>query len=58
MAYKFNGGKGAVICDICHVIIDANLSYGDYEEIYENDGNDGDYCWKCKLGYQKVDPEK
>lgn len=58
MSYKFNSGDGAVICDQCKVIIDAGLSLKDYEDIYECDGNDGDFCWKCQTGYKEKDKKK
>lgn len=45
MAYKFNSGHGAVICDKCNIIIDAGLSYNDYVENYKAKKN---ICWKCK----------
>jgi hypothetical protein len=48
MAYKFFGGRGAVICDHCKIIIDADISYKDYEECYNKDA--GDVCWKCMHG--------
>jgi len=45
MAYKFNDGDGAVICDVCRTMIDEDLSYAEYAEIY---GDKGDICWGCK----------
>ena len=53
MAYKFNSGNGGVTCDKCYVLIDANLSLKEYEEIYTTSGNDGDYCWRCKTGHKE-----
>ena len=48
MAFKFNGGRGAVICDVCRRMIDADLTLLEYVKIYENNGFDGDYCWEHK----------
>ena len=31
MAIKFNGGRGAIICDICRVIIKENLIDSDFK---------------------------
>lgn len=42
MAFKFNGGMGAVICDSCRIIIDDNLSWDHYKETYGD--NTPDYC--------------
>jgi len=50
MSYKFNSGRGGVICDQCHVLIDQDLSLKEYEEAYGNSGNDGDFCIECKTG--------
>jgi hypothetical protein len=48
MAYKFNNSLGAVICDNCRIIIDADIPYKEYETIYKNSNPNGDYCWRCK----------
>jgi hypothetical protein len=50
MAYKFNNGRGAVICDNCRVMIDADLSFKEYEECYNGaiSGDDGDFCTDCR----------
>ncbi len=53
MAYKFNSGRGGVICDNCRVLIDSDLSLATYEEVYGKDGNNGDFCWRCKSGYNE-----
>lgn len=53
MAYKFNSGLGGVICDNCRVLIDSDLSFKTYEEVYGKDGNNGDFCWRCKTGYKE-----
>lgn len=45
MSYKFNGGKGAVICDVCRVMFDAYLSYEEYLRVYKEGP---DYCWEHK----------
>jgi hypothetical protein len=50
MAYRFNSGMGGVTCDMCNILIDANLSYAEYEKIYEQNGHDGEFCWKCLKG--------
>lgn len=54
MAYKFNGGRGGVTCDMCNVLFDADLSYKEYEESYGKLGYDGDICWECWGGKKKV----
>ncbi len=51
--YKFNGGRGAVICEMCRVMIDADISFADYEEIYVKANPDGDICWKCLTGFKE-----
>jgi len=45
--YKFNGGRGAAICDNCRVMIDADIDYKEYKEIYNENG---DYCHRCIKG--------
>lgn len=57
MMYKFNGGRGAVICDQCKVMIDEGLGLKEYEEIYGKSGHDGDFCPLCKNGIQR-EPKK
>ena len=52
MAYKFNSGRGGVICDQCRVLFDVDLSLAEYEKIYSK--NDGDFCWRCKTGYKDI----
>ena len=47
MAYKFNGGRGAVICDKCNTMFDAGISWYEYLQIYVH-MNDDDICWKCQ----------
>lgn len=47
MAYKFNGGYGAVICDNCRVIMTDGLSHEQYEKIREQLGlseKQNDFC--------------
>lgn len=56
MAYRFNNGLGGVTCDKCKVLIDENLSYKEYKEIYDKDGK-GVFCHKCKK-YKKVKHDK
>ena len=53
MAYKFNGGHGAVICDQCNKMIDLGIGYLEYEETWSKQGDDGDFCMLCKLGITK-----
>jgi len=45
MAYRFDGGEGAVTCDKCNVIFDGRISFQEYVEAY---GTGPDYCWKHK----------
>lgn len=56
MAFKLFGGRGAVICDHCKVMIDADISFKEYEEHYNKDA--GDICWRCMHGvpHKKVHP--
>ena len=49
MAYKFNGGNGAIVCDHCGTIIRTNISRKEYSEI----SNGVDICNKCNV--QEVD---
>ena len=44
--YRFNGGKGAVTCDHCQVVIDEGLSHDEYLEDYAS-LQKKDYCMKC-----------
>ncbi len=55
MAYRFNNGNGGVTCDKCNLLIDANLSFKEYEEWW---GKKGDFCWKCKTGFKEENVEK
>jgi hypothetical protein len=50
MAYRFNGGNGAVTCDVCNVIFDEHLSHKEYVKNY---GKNGNICWKCKEKIEK-----
>jgi hypothetical protein len=43
--YKYNNGNGAVICNKCRILIDVNLSHGEYLENYGISGED--VCWRC-----------
>jgi len=45
MAYRFDGGRGAVTCNKCNIIFDGRISYQEYLEAY---GEGPDYCWKHK----------
>jgi len=58
MAYKFNNGTGAVICDHCGITIDEGLSYTEYEECYGSEQKK-DYCTRCfhPANRQKVKEE-
>jgi len=42
--YRFNGGRGAVLCRVCRVIIDEDISFDEAVELYEGK----DICMKCK----------
>lgn len=53
MAYKFNSGDGAVICDHCRKIIDSGISYREYENTWSKHGDDGDICMLCRIGVKK-----
>lgn len=44
MAYKFNNGRGAVVCDDCRIIFDADLNFNLYSNIYLKEL---DLCWRC-----------
>jgi len=44
---KFNGGRGAVVCDKCRIIFDEDIGPKEYKEIYMNNGREGDLCWRC-----------
>jgi len=50
VAYRFNSGRGGVTCDVCHVLIDADLSLKEYDETWGTHGDDGDICMKCRSG--------
>jgi hypothetical protein len=50
--FRFNGGVGGVVCDKCGALIDEGLSLGEYEETWGKHGDDGDFCMRCKLGYE------
>jgi len=62
MAYRFNGGRGAVTCDACRVIIDTDLSHKEYEESYNGklSGHEGDFCLECIKGinHPKIDDKE
>lgn len=58
MSYKMNGGRGAVICEMCRVMIDADITYKEWEDIYQKANPDGDICWKCLTGYKEPVKEK
>jgi len=47
MAYHFNNGRGAATCDRCRIIMDEDLTFKEYEELYADE--DGEYiCWRCE----------
>ena len=43
--YKFNSGYGAIICNVCNIIIDSGFGPDEAEEVY---GPEPHYCWKHK----------
>ena len=43
--YKFNGGRGAVLCRKCRVILDCNISWDEADLKWEGK----DLCDECKL---------
>jgi len=51
MAYRFNSSRGGVTCDICNVLIDQDLSYKQYGELYRvgKKEEDNDLCMKCRI---------
>lgn len=51
MAFKFNNGNGAIVCDHCSTIIKVNISLEEYNQI----SNGVDICDKCKTSIQEVD---
>ena len=51
MAFKFNNGNGAIVCDHCSTIIKVNISLEEYNQI----SNGVDICDKCKTSVQEVD---
>jgi len=51
MPIKFNGGRGAVICQRCSVIIDEDLNEEDYT--YYKAHPEEHICMKCKDGEDK-----
>ena len=49
MAYKFNGGRGGVICDACRKMIDQDLSPQEYDATWGvKKGEEGDLCMVCR----------
>jgi len=42
--YRFNNGRGAVLCRKCRVIIDEDISWVDAHRFYSGK----DICEKCK----------
>jgi len=56
MAYRFNGGKGAVTCDHCNIIIDEDLSHDEYMECYG--GQKKDWCAKCFHPVNRKKPQE
>ena len=53
--YKFYNGRGAVVCDRCKIIFDADLSLEEYEESYGQTEHDGDFCVNCLTRNRKAD---
>ena len=56
MALRFNGGRGAVTCDKCNIMIDAGIGPEEYKKSYGK--NKKDLCWRCKTGYKETKAEK
>ena len=51
MSYKYFGGRGAVICDHCKTVIDADIDHKEYKEFYGK--KIGDICWRCSSKNKK-----
>lgn len=51
MAFKFNNGNGAIVCDHCGTIIKTGLS----PEKYTKTSNGDDVCDKCKSSVKEID---
>lgn len=49
MTYKFDGGKGAVLCRVCRIVLDRDLSKEEAQKKW--DGKD--ICPKCQKRRQK-----
>jgi DNA-directed RNA polymerase subunit RPC12/RpoP len=45
--YRFNNGRGAVVCDQCWKTIDEDISYDEYKELYLKK-SDIYICPKCQ----------
>jgi len=58
MAYRFNNGRGGVTCDKCDLLIDQDLSYTEYNELYDKSKNPKDFCISCKNKMNKNNGEK
>ena len=50
--YKFNNGRGAVICSECQVIVKEGLSYEDAVALYP----DGALCDQCRGNDGREEP--
>ncbi len=55
MTYKFNNGNGAILCDICRIIVAENLSWEEYKEANKTLGHLVDVCSEC---FNKLDKEE
>lgn len=49
--FKFNNGRGAVVCDSCRTIIKDNVSPTDYKSISKGI----DFCDQCSIDLKEVD---
>jgi hypothetical protein len=58
MAYRFNSGRGGVTCDKCNLLIDQDLSYAEYNELYDKSKNPKDFCMSCKIKINKTKNNK
>ena len=54
MAFRWNGGYGAVTCEGCDVIVDEGLSHDEYERDYVEPV----YCERCKDEVEVLWPDE
>lgn len=55
MSYKFNDGYGAIICDVCRIIIKEGLSYEEYNVTISREDVCKDYNLTCKKENENED---